>query len=170
MFVTLASCMSLLCYANFDPLNILNSIYINDLPKCLKFMALILFADDSTLYLTGNDLTEIQKLVSDELKTLDICFNSNKLAINTDKTKYILFHRKKETPWAWGLKFDEKLLERVKSITFLGVTIDECLNWKLHADLVASKLAKSLLDISGMIFTPSCYKKSLLCTYISPPY
>ncbi len=46
-------------------------IYINVLSKCLKFMALILFADDSTLYLTGKDLAEIQKLVSDELKTLD---------------------------------------------------------------------------------------------------
>ena len=34
-------------------------------------MALILFADDSSLYLTGNDLTEIRKLVSHEFKTLD---------------------------------------------------------------------------------------------------
>ncbi len=56
-------------------------IYVNDLSKCLKFMALILF-DDSTLYLTGNGLTEIKKMVSDELKTLDRWFNSNKLVIN----------------------------------------------------------------------------------------
>ncbi len=48
-------------------------------------MALILyylFVDDSTLYLIGNDVIEIQKLASDKLKTLDRRFNSNKLAIN----------------------------------------------------------------------------------------
>ena len=70
--------------------------------------------------------------------------------IKTDKTKYILFHRKRENPWGWDLKFGEKLLERVESIKFLGVTIDECLNWKLHADLVASKISKSLVVIRGM--------------------
>ncbi len=114
-------------------------------------MGLILFADNSTLYLTGNDLTEIQKLVSDELKTLDRWCNSNKLPIITEKTNYILFHREKN-PWDWNLKFGEKLklLERVESSKFLGVTIDECLNWKLHADLVASKISKSLVVIRGM--------------------
>ncbi len=67
-------------------------------------MALILFAHDSILYLTGNALTEIQKLVSDEVTTLDRWLNSNKLVINTDKTKHILFHRKRENLWDWDLK------------------------------------------------------------------
>ncbi len=66
-------------------------------------MSLILFADDSTLYLTGHDLTEIQKLVSDDLKTLDRWFNCNKLVNNTDKTKYILCRRKRENPWDWEI-------------------------------------------------------------------
>ncbi len=70
---------------------------------------------------------------------IDRWFNNNKLTINKDKTKYVLLHRKRENLWDWDLKFSEKLLERVDSIKFLGVTIDECLNWKLHADLVASK-------------------------------
>ncbi len=39
-------------------------IYINDLSKLLKVMSLILFADNSTLFLSGNALTAIQKLVS----------------------------------------------------------------------------------------------------------
>ena len=49
------------------------------------------------MYITGNnnDLTEIQKLFNDELKTLDRWFNSIKLAINTDKTKYVLISLKK---------------------------------------------------------------------------
>ncbi len=56
-------------------------------------------------------------MVSDKVKTLDGQF-SNKLAINTDKTKYGLFHTKKENPSDWDLKFGEKLLERVESIKF----------------------------------------------------
>ncbi len=73
-----------------------SNILLIDLSNCLKFMALLLFADESTLYLPRNDLTEIQKLVSGELKTLGRWFNSNKLVIDTDKTKYILFHRERE--------------------------------------------------------------------------
>ncbi len=54
------------------------------------------------------------------------------------------------------------------SITFLGVTIDECLNWKLHADLVASKICKLLVVIiRGMkVLLPADIKK-LLCTIYS---
>ncbi len=37
----------------------------------------------------------------------------------------------------------------VESIKFLGATIDECLNWKLHADLATSKISKSLIVIRG---------------------
>ena len=48
-------------------------------------------------------LTEIHQLVSDKLKTLNRWFNSNKLAINTNKTKYILFHRKREVRGTWIL-------------------------------------------------------------------
>ena len=46
----------------------------------------------------------------------------------------------------------EKLLEGMKSIKFLGVTIDECLSWKIHYDLhvVLSKISKSLVVIRGM--------------------
>ncbi len=87
-------------------------------------------------------------MVNDELKTLDRWFNSNKLAINTDNTIYVLFHRNRENPWDWDLKFAEKLVERVESINSPGVTIDECLNWKVHADLVPSKIFKSLLVIT----------------------
>ncbi len=117
-------------------------------------MALILFADDSTLYLTGNDLTEIQKLVS---------VNSNKLESNTDKTKYVLLHRKRESSWDCNFKLGENLLERVESIKFRGGTIDKFLNWKIHADLVASKISKSLVVIRGIkqVLLPADMKNNL---------
>ncbi len=46
-------------------------------------------------------------------------------------------------------------------IKLLAVTIDECLNWKLHADQVASKMSKSLVVIRGMrqVLFPDDMKK-----------
>ncbi len=84
-------------------------------------------------------------MITDELKTLDAWF---KLAINTDKAKYVLY----EKIHGSDLTLGEKLLEGVKSIKFLGVTIDECLNWKIHYDphVVVSKISKSLVVIRGM--------------------
>ncbi len=62
-----------------------------------------------------------------------------------------------------------KLLERLEPIKFLGVTIDKCLNWKLHADLVASKISKSLVVIRGMkqvLLSADMKKNSIMHLYI----
>ena len=66
---------------------------INDITKCSNQFKYILYADDSTLstYVPGDNVLYYAELLNNELKYLDRWLKSNKISINADKTKYMLF-------------------------------------------------------------------------------
>ena len=74
-------------------------------------------------------------------------FALNKLSLNISKTNYIVFG-KVDKDELIHVSFDEFILTRFCSTKFMGVQIDEDLNWKERIKLVASKLIK----VSGIIF------------------
>ena len=83
-------------------------------------------------------------------------FKANKLTLNISKTKYILF-RKSNMDVEFGnlsLCIDSCSIERIgygckeTSFKFVGVKIDEFLNWKDHINSVKSKLMSSTFALS----------------------
>jgi len=68
---------------------------------------------------------------------------SNKLTLNIRKTKCIVFG----TPLLnriGKLMINEVEIERVSAIKFLGVIIDNNLNWKPHISYTENKISKSI--------------------------
>ncbi len=63
-------------------------LYINDLPWCTDLLS-VLFADDTALVATGDNITELFNKTNEELYKLCIYFRLNKLSLHTDKTKYL---------------------------------------------------------------------------------
>ena len=56
--------------------------------------------------------------------------NANKLSINTEKTKFILFRSKnKKLKDDIKISINNESIKQVKNTTFLGIVIDECLTW-----------------------------------------
>jgi hypothetical protein len=53
-----------------------------------------LFADDTNALSKGDDLTALIEHVNLELQKLALWLQSNKLAVNVSKTKYIIFRSK----------------------------------------------------------------------------
>ena len=66
-------------------------IYTNDLPDTLNQSSSILFADDTTLYISDDNLYRLYAKMNEELNILTDWFKANKLSLNISKTKYILF-------------------------------------------------------------------------------
>ena len=121
-------------------------IYVNDLQKASKLLEPIMFADDTNLFYAHKDLQTIYNVVNAELCNVSEWFRANKLSLNAGKTKYIIFHTyKKQIPLIEAdIVIDENKIERVIFTKFLGVLLDENLNWKQQIDNVCKKVSKGI--------------------------
>ena len=68
-------------------------LYINDLSQALKLLEPLMFADDTNLFYLGKEIHSLFNLVNDELLNISHWFDSNKLSINADETKFTLFNK-----------------------------------------------------------------------------
>lgn len=58
-------------------------------------MKFVLFADDTNIMCAGEDLQQLLKEMTHEMNKLKNWFDLNKLSLNLDKTKLMLFGRRK---------------------------------------------------------------------------
>jgi hypothetical protein len=77
--------------------------------------------------------------------------NANKIALNASKTEFVIFR----SPWEQldctpRLKLSGKIINPSKSVKYLGVHLDEHLNWKVHTSSVAIKLRRANGAISKL--------------------
>ena len=143
-------------------------LYVNDLLNS-SVLEPIMFADDKNLFFEHTDLRILFSMVNNELKKIYEWFNANKLSLNADKTKYSLFHKPSKTDdlplLLPKVLINDKEIERVGSIKFLGVLLDEHLSWKEHIRYTENKIAKNI----GLLYRakPFLGKYSLLTLYYS---
>ena len=124
-------------------------IFINDMPNISKKLKFYLFADDTSIYYEFETLNETIKQMNKELKLVKKWQDANKLSLNIDKTNYVIFHSTQiKIPPDVRIKIGNKILNRVKYVKFLGILMDEHLNWKYHI----TKLSKKLSRTCGMLF------------------
>ena len=139
-------------------------IYMNDLPLCLKASKAILFADDTTLYASSDDIAHLYKTVNHDLENLTDWFRANKLSLNTNKTHYMLFSHNRQLypPDQYTIQIESNIIDRKNCCKFLGLLIDDKLTWSEHIAYVHSKLSKSLYAMNrSKYLIPSQYLKTL---------
>ena len=119
-------------------------VYINDIYLSIKNSNTFLFADDTQLLHINKSLKSLTKKVNMDLKLLHCWLCANKISLNSNKTEFILFrHKRKPLNFDVKLKLNGDRLYPMKSIKFLGVLIDENLNWCKHSETVATKLRRA---------------------------
>ena len=119
-------------------------IYINDLVNSTKVLTFYLFADDTNIYFESSDLILLQKTINKDLKRVKKWLDANKLALNIDKTKFVLLHsNQKKVSEPVILKFARKKIHQENCVKFLGVLLDSALSWKYHLAALAKKLART---------------------------
>ena len=104
-------------------------IYKNDLPKSSKLLSFYLFADDTNIYFESDNLATLAKKVNNELRKVKSWLDCNKLALNIDKTNFVLFRfgRRQLTDLP-VLKIGNQCINRAMCVKFLGVLMDEHLS------------------------------------------
>ena len=88
---------------------------MNDIMNVSNILCTILYADDTCAVLSGNDLSDLIKLLHTELCLLSIWLSSNKLSLNTNKTFYLLFHRARTKPVKISIKMNGSIINRVNT-------------------------------------------------------
>ena len=138
---------------------------INDLPNVSDTLFAILFADDTSVFLEGNDLVEITHIFNAELSKLAIWLSANKLTLNSSKSHFMIFHRArlKKTDTNIPIILNNTNLEQVTFTKFFGVIIDDKLTFERHIVYTKNKISKGL----GIIIKARKYlnRESLLKLY-----
>ena len=118
-------------------------IYINDLQNATSLLSFFLFADDTNVYLETDDLDSLTRVINKEPCKVRSWLDCNKLALNIDKTNFVLLYspRRKLTD-AIDIKLGKKNISRTKYVKFLGILLDEHLTWKYHISRTSGIFSK----------------------------
>ena len=112
----------------------------DDMCKFSKLLHIILFADDTKHFYSASNIDDVTNVVNNELKQLGILFRANKLSHNVNKTNFIMFNNKKQPRTYVHIVLNVTNIKQVTHTTFLRVTINENLTYKM----VETKVSKSI--------------------------
>ena len=121
---------------------------INHLPSASKVLSFHLFADDTNIYFKSSDIVHLQKVMNRELRKVRKWLDANHLALNIDKTNFVIFHSsQKKIVHPVVLRIGKKIHDE-NCVKFLGVLLDSSLSWKHHI----AELSKKLARIAGIFY------------------
>ena len=107
-------------------------IYINDLHSCLKYSEATHFADDTNLIQIGKFIDSLSLAMTYDLSCLSTWLSASKIALNAAKTEIIVFRNRLRPIGEINIIFDGHKLNSSSSIKYLGVFLDEHLDWNKH--------------------------------------
>ena len=133
-------------------------LYINDIVNCTNKGDFILFADDTNIFVSGTTANEAYDKANEVLHSVNEYMLANKLHINVSKCCYIHFQpnlsranltcaRTRAYDRECSLLINNNKIKKVRSAKFLGVIIDEKLNWEAHIEHLEAKLNSCIIMI-----------------------
>ena len=111
-------------------------LYINDLPKTINNANVCMYADDTSLSYQNHSMRQLNRVLNQDLKALHNWLRGNKLSLNVAKTQSMVISTKqklavlKSQTEQLNLHLHDKDLDGVQSIKYLGIHIDNTLDWK----------------------------------------
>ena len=127
-------------------------IFINDLARNVTLFT-TLFADDTAFLHFGEEIPQLVRRVNLGLREAEIWFNTNRMTLHPDKTKFIFFNPTK-TDFPCKIYLCGKEVERIgdeqktKYFKFLGLRVDEKLKWDHHILSVRARLSSANFALS----------------------
>ena len=119
-------------------------IFMNDIFYASELLFNVLYADDTSIFLSHKDLQTLVQSMNNEMKHISQWLKANKLTLNSEKTYYMVFHRGRRKSYNnIKLYIDDAIIEEASTIKYLGVILDNKLKWTSHIAFVKNKVAKA---------------------------
>ena len=121
-------------------------IYTNDIVNCTKpDVKTRLFADDTNGFITSNSPKQLKHSIKTFLSDIFTWCNDNKLTVNLNKTCYTIFKSRRITipDYLNNININNNTIKRVPSVKYLGIILDENLNFDEHIDNLNNSIIKT---------------------------
>ena len=152
---------------------LLFTIYINDIVEfCPEECSIKLFADDTLVYVSGEGSEELERKMNMVFNIVEKWMSVNKLKMNASKTKYMIV-RSVRKEWRGNIMLrcsDGIVLECVDKMKYLGVIIDDKLQFKDHCDYMLKKIGKKTSFLNRIGNFVSAYTRSIVYKSIIAPH
>ena len=129
-------------------------IYINDISNVIQNSRVSLYADDTVIYISHSDYESAIALIQRDLDRVYTWCDCNKLSINCKKTKYCLYGMRaivrRGKMLDIKLSLNNQILEQVCSYKYLGLILDEHLNYNKHIREMTKLISHKLYLMSKM--------------------
>ena len=104
------------------------------------------FGDNTSLILSDKSLKNINKHINHDLKLLNTWLRANRISLNASKTEIILFRPKSQANIAKHLNFRRsgQRVERINEVKYLGLVVNEILEWRTHFTQLKKKLNRAI--------------------------
>ena len=109
-------------------------LYINGLSAVCQHSKVTMFADDTNVYGTAQDLDTLNKDMTNVVNWM----SANKLTVNFEKTNIVVFN-KNEKQNSNKLTIDPKTIASKDTAKYLGMHIDKELKFRKHIKMVKQK-------------------------------
>jgi hypothetical protein len=119
--------------------------YYNSVFESIPGVRYCIFADDLCIYCENTSETVLTEHLTSTLASLNSWCIKMKMQINFSKTKYMIFHKpQNKVQNDLTIQVCNVTIEKVSSFKYLGLYLDENLNYELHFNHVCTKLSAAI--------------------------
>ena len=109
-------------------------VFINDIVKCINKCNVHMFADDTILFASGKNRTELSEQLNEDLQAISNWSKTWIVSFSPPKTKSMLISNKAFPDVLPPLIFNNHVIENVKQHKHLGVILSSDLKWNKHIE------------------------------------
>ena len=119
----------------------ITSSFVYNFDKWFQFSAVHQFVDDTNLLLSDCSFKKFNKYINRGLKLANEWIRANKLSINVNKTKIIIFKPKNKNITIWlNFRMSGQKTKLNKQVKYLGVILQDDLHWSSHLSNLENRL------------------------------
>ena len=120
---------------------ILFLVFINDISQHVYTGTANLFADDTLIYCTGNDIAETKAKLQKCVNEISKWYKLNNIIVNEEKCSSMVINPKKlREEQNFNISVNDCVIKNVKSMNYLGLEIDNALTWNQHVNRLSKTL------------------------------
>lgn len=133
---------------------ILFIIFVNDLidyiSNVVDGVKLVVYADDTNAIVSDKDKEQLNFKINAILAEFHRWFTSNNLKLNTSKTSAVLFKTTARNKETLNINLNGEIIDLQHTVKFLGVNIDNYLNWKVELDRIEKNISSACYALRSL--------------------